>query len=67
MVTADGCYVPDQSPVARYILSRDRGPYVRTRDAYLALATRSFTEVSSDIRHDTYRVPYTMVFLECRS
>jgi len=67
VVTADGCYVPDQSPVARYILSRDRGPYVRTRDAYLALATRSFTEVSSDIRHDTYRVPYTMVFLECRS
>ena len=67
VVTADGCYVAGQSPVARYLLSRDRGRHVRTRDAYVALATRSFSDVSSDIRHDTYRVPYTMVFLECRA
>ena len=67
VVTADGCYVAGQSPVARYLLSRDRGRHVRTRDAYVALATRSFSDVSSDIRHDTYRVPYTMVFLECHA
>ena len=67
VVTADGCYVPGQSAVARYLLARDRGRHVRTRDAYVALAAHSFAQVSSDIRHDTYRVPYTMIFLECRA
>ena len=67
VVTADGCFVPDQSAVARYLLSHDRGRHVRTRDAYIALATRSFATVSSHIRHGTYRVPYTMIFLECRA
>jgi len=67
LVTADGCYAADQSPAARYLLSRDRGRHVRTRNAYVALAARSFSDVSSHLRHDTYRVPYTMIFLECRA
>jgi SAM-dependent methyltransferase len=31
LITFDGCYVKGQSWLTRLILSRDRGPYVRTR------------------------------------
>ncbi|MCH7803613.1 MAG: class I SAM-dependent methyltransferase [Acidobacteria bacterium] len=32
LVTADGCYLEGQSPIARYLLSIDRGNFVGTRD-----------------------------------
>ena len=65
LVTADGCWVAGQSPLARYLLARDRGRHVRTESAYRALAERYFPSVVTDIRHDTSRVPYTIVYLVC--
>ena len=65
LVTADGCYVAGQSRIARYLLARDRGAHVRTEDAYRRLAAPHFAAVVSDIRHDTSRVPYTIVYLVC--
>lgn len=65
LITADGCYVAGQSRMARYLLSRDRGAHVRTEQAYRMLAARRFPSVVSDIRHDTSRVPYTIVYLVC--
>jgi len=65
LITADGCYVAGQSRMARYLLARDRGAHVRTEEAYRVLAARRFGSVTSDIRHDTSRVPYTIVYLVC--
>ncbi len=48
--------------MARYLLARDRGADVRTEQAYRVLAARRFR---SDVRHDTSRVPYTIVYLVC--
>jgi SAM-dependent methyltransferase len=64
-VTADGCYVSGQSRIARYFLDRDRGAHVRTEPAYRLLAARYFVSVESHVRHDTSRVPYTIVYLVC--
>jgi len=65
LVTADGCYVPGQSWLARFLLSMDRGRFVRGEESYVRLARQCFEAVRSDIRHDTFRVPYTIIFMEC--
>src|SRR5262245_49135475 len=65
LVTLDGCYAPGQSKIATYLLSRDRGQFVRTPQAYEALARQRFGSVTVSVRHDTLRIPYTHIVLEC--
>jgi SAM-dependent methyltransferase len=66
LVTLDNAFTPDQSPVARAIIARDRGQHVRAPEAYVALARRAFDDVQPSVRHDLLRIPYTHVVLECR-
>ena len=65
MITNDGCYAPGQSAAKRFLLSRDRGRYVRTEREYLELAARYFGKVKPNIREDVLRIPYTHLILEC--
>lgn len=65
MITMDGCYTSTQSLAARYLLSRDRGRFIRTLDQYLQMARTQFTEVHADVRHDALRIPYTTLFMVC--
>ncbi len=65
LITLDGCYIKGQSWLARFILSKDRGKYVRTRDQYLGLARKSFTHIKVFIHHDLIRIPYTHIIMEC--
>jgi cyclopropane fatty-acyl-phospholipid synthase-like methyltransferase len=65
MVTNDGCYTPHQSAAKRYLLSRDRGRFVRTQEQYLALAHTCFDEVKAHLREDFLRIPYAHLILEC--
>jgi SAM-dependent methyltransferase len=65
-VTVDPCYVDEQSPVARWLISMDRGQYVRTKAQYLELAETAFTSIQVSIRHDRLRIPYTHIILECQ-
>ena len=65
LVMLDGCYVDGQSWMTRYLLSKDRGHYVREREAYMDLARQVFDKVEGDIRHDMYRIPYTVLIMQC--
>jgi cyclopropane fatty-acyl-phospholipid synthase-like methyltransferase len=65
MITNDGCYTSDQSAVAKYLLSRDRGQFVRTEEQYKALAHTWFKEVRANIREDVLRIAYTHLIMEC--
>ena len=65
LVTSDGCFVAGQSPVARLLLSMDRGRYVRQADEYIRLARTAFEGVQASIRHDLLRFPFTHIMLEC--
>jgi len=65
MITNDGCYMPKQSAAKKYLLSRDRGEYVRTQEEYERLAHSWFSEVHSHIREDVLRIPYTHLIMEC--
>ncbi len=59
-VSIDGVRVPGQSPVARYMISKDRGQMVRDPQGYLALTERGgFPRVESHVLTDLIRVPYT--------
>jgi cyclopropane fatty-acyl-phospholipid synthase-like methyltransferase len=65
LVTLDGVYSDDQSPVAKFLLRNDRGKFVRTEPAYRTLATSRFANVRSSIHHDLFRIPYTVLIMEC--
>jgi cyclopropane fatty-acyl-phospholipid synthase-like methyltransferase len=65
LITMDGCYTPDQSAAARYLLSRDRGRHIRTQTEYLKLAGEWFSEVHPTLRNDALRIPYTTLFMVC--
>ncbi|HUA38552.1 MAG TPA: class I SAM-dependent methyltransferase [Candidatus Sulfopaludibacter sp.] len=65
LITFDGCYVPQQSRVARWLLARDRGKFVRSQGDYLKLASAHFAKVEPHLRHDLLRVPYTHLIMRC--
>ncbi|HVO60878.1 MAG TPA: class I SAM-dependent methyltransferase [Terriglobales bacterium] len=65
LITNDGCYTTGQSRLERYLLSSDRGRFVRTQEAYLTLAHTSFFCVVPHLRSDVLRIPYTHLIMEC--
>lgn len=67
LITFDGCYVPEQSRVTRWLLARDRGKFVRREENYLKLASAQFAKVEPYLRHDLLRIPYTHLIMRCRN
>ena len=66
LVTFDGCFTPDQSRIAAWLLRMDRGKHVRPEAEYVRLASEVFPVVTAQVRHGMLRLPYTHVFMECR-
>lgn len=58
VVTLDNVFVENQNPVARLLISMDRGQNVRTPEGYMALARDSFEAVGSVVEHQRFP-PYT--------
>lgn len=65
LITFDGCFEEGQSHIARYLLQRDRGCYVRNQEEYLAIAKKVFPKIEVTIHHDLLRLPYTHIVMEC--
>ena len=65
LVTFDGVWTNDQSPAARWFLTRDRGEYVRNEGEYVKIASAVFANVRASVRHDLIRIPYSHLILEC--
>jgi 2-polyprenyl-3-methyl-5-hydroxy-6-metoxy-1,4-benzoquinol methylase len=59
IITLDNAYVSEQSTIARFIISKDRGQHVRTPKEYTHLASSSFSKIESFTLHDMLRIPYT--------
>lgn len=66
LVTLDPVLVAGQHPVARALAKRDRGEFVRSPDAYRALATERFKSVQLTEHHDYLRLPYSHLAMECQ-
>jgi SAM-dependent methyltransferase len=57
-VTIDPVIRQNDHPIARYLVSQDRGRFVRTESEYLSIA-RQYGVVKSTILTDLLRVPYS--------
>ncbi len=66
LVTVDCCWAERQHPVARWLISRDRGQNVRTLESYRKLAASQFLQVDSQCHHNLLHVPYSHTLLVCR-
>lgn len=64
VVSIDPCFEPGQNPLARFLISRDRGQNVRTRAGYGALVPTTQFTFRSEVRHRAW-IPYTHCYLEC--
>ncbi len=67
LITLDGCFSEGQSFVARQLLSRDRGQFVRDEAGYVTLARSVFSKVQPFLTTELLRIPYTHIVLECQS
>ena len=65
LLTLDPVFVPGQSGLARYIISKDRGTAVRSEDAYKEIARKHFTTVESYVDLKPLRIPYTGIVMKC--
>ncbi|MGH9504285.1 MAG: class I SAM-dependent methyltransferase [Terriglobales bacterium] len=65
LVTIDGVLTDEQSQVVKYLLSRDRGRFVRSQAGYREIASKVFSNIESSVRHDLLRIPYTLLILKC--
>lgn len=65
LITVDCCWADGQHPLARWLISRDRGQNVRRLEGYRALATDHFSEVVSQCRHNLLHLPYSHTLLVC--
>lgn len=63
-VSIDPCLAPGQSPLARLLITRDRGEHVRDERGYRVLAEPVFARVQASVRHRRW-IPYTHCFMEC--
>jgi len=65
LLTVDPCFIPDQSPIAHWLIAHDRGQNVRTEEGYRHLAERRFEQIDSTPHHDFLHVPYTYLVMRC--
>lgn len=63
LFTLDGCFVDGQPALARYLLERDRGEYVRTPERYESLLSALFDRVETHVEHSLSWVPYTWLIM----
>ncbi len=66
VLTRDPCFAAGQNPVARFLISKDRGQHVRQQTGYEAIARTIFPNVEGWLTHQTW-IPYTHWTMECRA
>lgn len=64
LVSVDPCYAPEQNPIARFLISKDRGQNVRVESAYRMLVNKAFKNVQSRVIHKSW-IPYTHCYMVC--
>jgi SAM-dependent methyltransferase len=62
-VSVDPTLTDDQHRIARFLIERDRGQFVRTPDQMRLLVGDHFDDVDLQVRHDMLRTPYSHVIV----
>lgn len=64
LVSVDPCYAPNQNPIARFLISKDRGQNVRVESAYKQLVNKAFKNTQTQVVHRAW-IPYTHCYMVC--
>ena len=64
LLTVDPCVEPGQNPIARFLVTHDRGRNVRNKAGYASLASAVFKSPRVEVRHQAW-IPYTHCLMEC--
>lgn len=65
VVTLAPVVMDGQSPIARWLIERDRGEHVRGPEGYNRLWSPHFKDVRQHIVTNPLRIPYTHCIMEC--
>lgn len=65
LVTIDGCFHPNQNPIAKFLLRHDRGRNVRSESEYKFLVDKFFPNSIVTVRHQSW-IPYTHCIMVCQ-
>lgn len=65
LITLDPCYTKNQSRLARWFISKDRGKAIRTDTEYCSLAQKVFRDVEFYIYNNIINIPYTHILIKC--
>jgi len=65
IITCDPAFVKNQNRITKFIVSLDRGKYVRTPEGYLGTANTVFSDVVSHVVTDMLRIPFTSFVMSC--
>ena len=66
LTTFDPVYYPKQSFLTRFVISRDRGADVRTKENYEIVINQNFKDVNSKIYTNLLRIPYDHIVFEAK-
>jgi SAM-dependent methyltransferase len=64
LVSIDPCYTSKQNPIARFLISKDRGQNVRIESEYKLLVNKTFKNVQTRVVHKAW-IPYTHCYMVC--
>ena len=64
-ISLDCCYSKQMNPIARLIVSLDRGRHVRHEDEMTSLMNRYWKNVWYEKRTDTLKLPYNVIAFKC--
>ncbi len=62
-ISVDGVYLQNQSKITKYILSKDRGQFVRTDNAYIELVKKYFSNFTITIEKNLLRIPTDLIII----
>jgi SAM-dependent methyltransferase len=66
-VALEPCFLRHQTPLSRWMISQDRGEYIRQAAEYERLLGSVFAEVKADVVTGLNNLPYVHLALEARS
>ncbi len=64
-ITLDGVFINGQPTIEHWVVSRDRGRFVRTKPEYEQLCKSYFPEVCSKIYQGELKIPYSHLTMCC--
>lgn len=65
LYTIDPCFESSQNLLAKFVISKDRGKYIRHQEDYVKLLSKFYPVVESSLRRDLLFIPYTHVICQC--